>query len=78
MARKKSSWISQFERKVAYDRDTCITICQRYLRGEQLSAICAKRPMPVAQCFLSWVQHNEEARDIWDCARRFESDRENN
>ena len=75
MARKQSSWISQFERKVAYDRDTFITICKRYLQGEQLSAICAKPPMPVAQCFMSWVQYNEEARGIWDCARKFESDR---
>ena len=78
MARKKSSWISQFERKVAYDRDTFITICKRCLLGEQLSEICAKPPMPVAQCVMSWVEYNEEASDIWNCARRFESDRENN
>jgi hypothetical protein len=75
MARKKSSWISQFERKVAYDRDTFITICKRYLLGEQLSEICAKPPMPVAQCVMSWVEYNQEASDIWNCARRFESDR---
>jgi hypothetical protein len=75
MARKQSSWISQFERKVAYDRDTFITICQRYIRGEELSAICAKAPMPAAQCFLSQVQNNEEARAIWECALKFKSDR---
>jgi hypothetical protein len=75
MARKKSSWISQFERKVSYDRDTFITICKRHLLGEQLSAICAKPPMPVAQCVMSWVQNNEEGRGIWDCVRMFESDR---
>jgi hypothetical protein len=75
MPREKVGWLSQFERKVAYDRDTFMTICQRYLGGEQLSEICAKPPMPVAQCFMSWVQYNEEARDIWDCALKFNSDR---
>jgi hypothetical protein len=75
MARKKSSWLSQFERKVAYDRDTFIEICKRYLRGEQLSEICKKPPMPLAQCVVSWVENNEEASDIWNCARKFESDR---
>jgi hypothetical protein len=75
MASKKVSWISQFERKVAYDRDTFIAICQRNLLGEELSAICAKPPMPEVQRLVSWIQYNDEARAIWNCKCNFEADR---
>jgi hypothetical protein len=75
MGFKKGSWIAQFERKVAYDRDTFMAICQRVLRGEAVSDICAKPPMPCAEVFLNWIQDNEEARKIWNCKCDFESDR---
>jgi hypothetical protein len=61
-------------RQVAYDREMCITICQRTLRGEDLKAICAQLPLPIAPIFLKWVQENPEARAIYRCAENFKSD----
>ena len=34
------------ERYVGYDRDTCITICLRLIRGEDIKAICTTPRCP--------------------------------
>ena len=75
MRRDKSESAILHGRQVAYDREMCIAICQRFLLGEDLGAICAKPPMPIPAMFLGWVQHHQEAREIHRCARNFLSDR---
>jgi hypothetical protein len=62
-------------RQIVYDRDIFITICRRFLQGEDLRAICVKPPMPVEPVFLGWVQDHPEAREIYNCACNFKSDR---
>jgi hypothetical protein len=62
-------------RQVAYDREICITICRRYLAGEDLQVICAKPPMPIGPVFLGWVQDHQEAREIYRSALNFLFDR---
>jgi hypothetical protein len=72
---KQSAPTTKDGRQVAYAREMCITICERYVRGEDLKAICAKLPMPTAPIFLKWVQENPEGRAIHRCATNFISDR---
>ncbi|MFZ1095597.1 MAG: hypothetical protein WAN75_41320, partial [Xanthobacteraceae bacterium] len=72
---KQSEPATLHGRQVAYDRKMCIAICQRFLLGEDLGAICSKPPMPIPAMFLGWVQHHQEAREIHRCARNFLSDR---
>src|SRR5262245_5263766 len=62
-------------RQIAYDREICITICQRLIVGEDLRAICAKPPMPIAPIFRDWVQQHQEARAIYRSACNFQPDR---
>ena len=72
---KQSEPATLHGRQVAYDREMCIAICRRFLLGEDFRAICAKPPMPIEGVFLGWVQHHQEAREIYRCARNFLSDR---
>jgi hypothetical protein len=72
---KQSEPATLHGRQIAYDREMCIVICRRFLLGEDFRAICAKPPMPIEGVFLGWVQHHQEAREIYRCARNFLSDR---
>jgi hypothetical protein len=62
-------------RQVGYERDICITICMRWVRGEDIKVICAKFPMPLPLVFYDWVQNHPEARAIFHCAGAFKTDR---
>jgi hypothetical protein len=62
------------ERYVGYDRETCITICLRWIRGEDIKAICTTPPMPIPLVFYGWVQNHPEARAIFHCAGAFKAD----
>jgi hypothetical protein len=62
-------------RQVGYDREICITICMRWVRGEDIKVICAKFPMPLPLVFYDWVQNHPEARAIFHCAGAFKTDR---
>jgi hypothetical protein len=72
----KRSGLATMGRQIVYDREIFITICRRFLLGEELRAICAKLPMPIESVFLGWVQDHQEAREIHRSARNFKSDRD--
>jgi hypothetical protein len=72
---KQSGPTTKEGRQMVYDREICISICRRFLEGEDLQAICAKPPMPIAPIFLDWVQQHQEAGEIYHCAEKFRSDR---
>jgi hypothetical protein len=74
-SRKQSGPTTKDGRQIAYDREMCITICERYVRGEDLKAICAQLPMPIAPMFMKWVQEHPEGRALYRCAENFKSDR---
>jgi hypothetical protein len=74
-SRKQSGPTTKDGRQIAYDREMCITICERYVRGEDLKAICAQLPMPIAPMFMKWVQEHPEGRALYRCAENFMSDR---
>jgi hypothetical protein len=75
MAPNKSAPTMVRERYVGYDRDTCITICMRLIRGEDIKAICTNPPMPIPLIFYGWVENHPEARAIFHCAGAFKADR---
>jgi hypothetical protein len=75
MAPNKSGPTMVRERYVGYDRDTCITICMRLIRGEDIKAICTNPPMPIPLIFYGWVENHPEARAIFHCAGAFKADR---
>jgi hypothetical protein len=63
------------ERYVGYDRDSCITICLRLIRGEDIKVICTIPPMPIPLVFYGWAENHPEARAIFHCAGAFKADR---
>jgi hypothetical protein len=73
---KQSGPTTLYGRQVAYDREIFISICARLLRGEDLQAICAKPPMPIAPVCMGWVEDHQEARAIYRSVHNFRSDRE--
>jgi hypothetical protein len=70
---KQSGPTTKFGRLIVYDRETVISICRRVFLGEDLDAICAKPPMPIAGVFLAWIQDHPEARAIYRSVQNFEA-----
>jgi hypothetical protein len=71
---KQSGPMTKFGRLIVYDRETVISICRRLFLGEDLDAICAKSPMPIAGVFLGWIQDHPEARAIYRSVQNFQCD----
>jgi hypothetical protein len=62
------------ERPTEYTEEIGNTICDRLADDESLRSICAEPGMPAVATVASWISNNEEFRDMYARARKFQAD----
>ena len=59
---------------IEYTAELGNTICGRLVDDESLRSICAEPGMPAVATVASWISNNEEFRDMYARARKFQAD----